>query len=492
MGTSLSFLLRALVALAFLIGFYAMALGLAGLCIYLPYVEVAHMHRFSLRLTIAMLACAFAILRSLFVARPSAFHAPGPELRAEDQPELFALVREIAARMNTRMPAHVYLVPDVNAFVAEVGGFLGFGTTRVMGIGLGLLAVDDVSQLRATLAHEFGHFTGGDTWLGGLVYRTRASIAQVLSSLGRGVLTKPFEWYGHVYLRVSYAVGRHQELQADRAGIEIAGRDAHVDGLTNETRAGVLFDAFVRSEIAPLCGAGLCPKHLYQGFTTFVQRAPLAEVEAMLASRETDPHDTHPALAARVAFARTVPDPGVARDLRPAMALLQRADDVEIALEPYLFGALGVSGALRRIAWDEVTAAYYAPHLAEEARSKAERLYPVLKAGPKYADVARALLAALRPGASGVSRAALANAVEPRLGELPPGILETAVASVLGRTLGVLVGAALVERGGTWKTDVGAPLSVVVGAESHEPIKRAAEAIETPAGLDALESLVAA
>jgi Zn-dependent protease with chaperone function len=482
MRTSVSFAARAFLALAFLLGFYGLALGLAGVLLYLPYLEVVHLHRISIRLTIAALAAAFAIVRALFMVRSAAFHAPGPEIRQDEQPELFALIRDIATRMNTRMPAHVYVIPDVNAFVAEVSGFMGFGTTRVMGIGLGLLAVDDVSELKATIAHEFGHFTGGDTVLGGLVYRTRAAIGQVLTTLGTGFLTRPFEWYAKVYLRVSFAVSRHQELQADRAGIAIAGRAAHVDGLRAESRAGVLFGVFVNQEVGPLCEAGVCPRALHQGFTSFVRRIPQADVDAALDARETDPHDTHPALPARIAFAESVPDPGVPRDTRPALSLLRRPDEVEASLEPYIFGALGVKGALRRIAWDEVTTAFYAPRMAEEARLFAERLFPVLGAGPSYRDVFRAFAAAV----ASKKRADLARTLEPRVAELPAEVQGQAIPSVLRRALGVMAGAALLERGGVWKTEVGAPLTIVLDGETLEPNKLAGKALDEPAALQAL------
>jgi len=41
-----------------------------------------------------------------------------------------------------------------------------------MVIGLPLMQIMTVSQMRAVLAHEFGHYYGGDTKLGPWVYRT--------------------------------------------------------------------------------------------------------------------------------------------------------------------------------------------------------------------------------------------------------------------------------------------------------------------------------
>src|SRR2546430_16869096 len=83
------------------------------------------------------------------------------------------------------MPTEVSLVADVNAFVTTRGGFMGFGSRRVMGLGLPLLQTLGVRELRAVLAHEFGHYHGGDTKLGPWIYKTRAAIGRTLQGLAR-------------------------------------------------------------------------------------------------------------------------------------------------------------------------------------------------------------------------------------------------------------------------------------------------------------------
>lgn len=58
------------------------------------------------------------------------------------------------------MPAKVYLVPEVNAWVCERGGFMGIGSRMVMGIGLPLLKLLNVDEFKGVIAHEFGHYYG--------------------------------------------------------------------------------------------------------------------------------------------------------------------------------------------------------------------------------------------------------------------------------------------------------------------------------------------
>ena len=82
---------------------------------------------------------------------------PGPEITAADQPALFAEIAKISELTGEQMPKHVYVMYDMNAFVAQRGGIMGFGSRRVMGVGLPLMRVLGVSELRAVLAHEMGH-----------------------------------------------------------------------------------------------------------------------------------------------------------------------------------------------------------------------------------------------------------------------------------------------------------------------------------------------
>jgi heat shock protein HtpX len=79
----------------------------------------------------------------------------------------------------------VYLIGQVNAFVADRGGIMGFGSRRVMGIGLPLLSILTVSELRGVLAHEFAHYYGGDTRLGPWVYKTQSAMIRTFQNIGK-------------------------------------------------------------------------------------------------------------------------------------------------------------------------------------------------------------------------------------------------------------------------------------------------------------------
>jgi heat shock protein HtpX len=62
---------------------------------------------------------------------------------------------------------------------------MGFGSRRVMGIGLPLLSILTVSELRGVLAHEFAHYYSGDTRLGPWVYKTQTTMIRTFENIGK-------------------------------------------------------------------------------------------------------------------------------------------------------------------------------------------------------------------------------------------------------------------------------------------------------------------
>jgi Zn-dependent protease with chaperone function len=169
MHVRLSLRTRAALAVALLVGFYGLALGIAGVLLYAAYAELFYLHRVLVKPLVFFVGGAFLILKAI-VPRPDRFTAPGPPLTGEEHPRLLALVDDVARATEQAVPAEVYLVADVNAFVTERGGMMGFGSRRVMGIGLPLLELLSVDDLRAVIAHEFGNYVSVDTRLGPWIF----------------------------------------------------------------------------------------------------------------------------------------------------------------------------------------------------------------------------------------------------------------------------------------------------------------------------------
>jgi Zn-dependent protease with chaperone function len=368
---------RAALALLFAIGFYVLALGIAFGLLWLPYAELAYAHHVTPKLDIICILGGLAILWSV-LPRPDKFNAPGPLLQRQKQPRLFDALERVASATKQGMPAEVYLVPDVNAWVAQRGGVMGFGSRRVMGLGLPLMRILTCSQFSAVLAHEFGHYHGGDTSIGPWIYKTRGAIGRTLASLGDGSwLQAPFRWYAKIFLRVTHAVSRRQEFIADELAARTVGARPLMDGLRSVHGAAPAFDYYWRSECAPVFNAGFLPP-LADGFGQFVRAGHIAErmsklLEAQLAEGKADPYDTHPPLRDRIAAIASLPEgPPLPHDL-PAVSLLDDVPALERELLAQLAGA-DSAAKLEPIVWSEVGARVYMPQWTRLVQLNAQRL----------------------------------------------------------------------------------------------------------------------
>ena len=362
---------RALLAVGLMIGFYGLAIGLAGVLLFLPYAELVYAHRLHLNIAIFSLVGAGTILWSI-VPRWDRFEAPGPLLEPTRHPKLFAEIEGVARATGQAMPAEVFLVGDVNAWVAQRGGVMGLSSQRVMGLGLPLLQVLSVSELRAVLAHEFGHFYGGDTRLGPWVYKTRAAIGRTLAGLSDSILQKPFLWYGKLFLWTSQAVSRRQEFSADALASRVVGARPLVEGLKKVQTAAPAFDAYWSQEVRPVLQAGYLPP-LADGFRRFAAQERIAQamegmLEKSLGEAKTDPYDTHPTLPERIAAVAGLPaGPDPAGEPR-AVSLLSDLGEVERRWLAQVAGPEQVE-KLRSVTWEDALATAFLPGWREAVAS---------------------------------------------------------------------------------------------------------------------------
>jgi len=333
---------RTVLAITLMIGFYALALGICAILAVLAWhdMDARHPHvRFLLFCTITI----GIVLWSVF-PRPVKFPDPGIKLREQDQPELFRMIRDVANAADQAVPSSVFLVGDVNAFVAERGSVLGFGGTRILGLGLPLLQVLTVPQLRSVIAHEFGHFHGGDTKLGPFIYRTREAIGRTVSNFQKAgsLLQKPFEWYGKLFLRVTFAISRRQEFAADALSVRIVGLEPVQSALRRVNQVGPLYDHYLQTEFLPVLNRNARPP-IAAGFGLYLSSKAMQKVQVEFGEQamqaKGNPYDTHPPLGQRLAAAAEVENPGKARaEGALAITLLRGLDALEAELLAFLVG----------------------------------------------------------------------------------------------------------------------------------------------------------
>ena len=394
---------RAVLALGLMIGFYALALGLAGALLWVPYAVFNYAHRIPAKLALGCLAGAAIILWSV-MPRPDRFEPPGPRLEPGQHPKLFEMIRGVASATKQEMPAEVYLVGDMNAWVAHRGGLMGLGAHGIMGLGLPLLQTLSVSELRAVLAHEFGHYHGGDTKLGRFVYVTRAAIGRTLENLGRhgSILQLPFIWYGNLFLRVSHAVSRSQELAADQLAARVVGARPLAEGLKKIHVAAPVFGYYWSNEVTPVLHAGFVPP-LADGFQRFVtgeigQKAMAAAREHSLKEDAGDVFDTHPPLGERLKALEGARPGAVTGEDPLSITLLGEAQALERAVvAPVMPPTDGKP--LAPIQWSEVGERVYQPFWRKETQAAAAhgRPLPVESLGRQASTLSATLGGKLLP-----------------------------------------------------------------------------------------------
>jgi Zn-dependent protease with chaperone function len=374
---------RALLALGLMIGFYTLAIGIAAGLLFVIYAELRWAHRINVKLTCVCLAGAGVILWSI-IPRWDRFVPPGPLLDRRKHPRFHEELRRIAQAVGQPVPEEAYLEMDVNAWVSQRGGFMGIGGRRVMAVGLPLLRILSMSELRGVLGHEFGHYHGGDTKLGPWVYKTREALFRTVQSLASSgsILHHVFLAYAKLFLRISNAISRRQELAADQLAAEIVGSRAFSKGLTAVHEGGLAYDAYMRNECVPAFGNGFRPP-LADGFARFLSSKPIVKAIQESMSQEKsdskhDPYRTHPPLAERLAAVASLPPdpksdaPPLPSGDPPAVTLLEDLDALEDNLLRTVFDASKVA-ALKPVRWEDIGATVYVPmwtKAAAEAQSR--------------------------------------------------------------------------------------------------------------------------
>jgi Zn-dependent protease with chaperone function len=127
-------------------------------------------------------------LISLFMIKALFFVKKGSlgneyEITEKDQPQLFRFLHQLADETGAPRPHRVFLSPQVNACVFYDLSILNFffPSKKNLEIGLALVNVLSVSELKAVLAHEFGHFAQKSMAVGNWVYIAQQIAAHLIA-----------------------------------------------------------------------------------------------------------------------------------------------------------------------------------------------------------------------------------------------------------------------------------------------------------------------
>ncbi|MFD8810256.1 M48 family metallopeptidase [Streptomyces sp. NPDC059627] len=293
-----------------------------------------------------VLLCGFCLLSlGMFMLRTTRGEGPpGLPVTEADEPRLWALVRELAAATGTRAPDAVVLTGDVDAAVGEEPRLLGLlPGPRCLYLGVPLLTGLTEARLKAVLAHEYGHFTGGDTRLSALVLRGRVQIGRTVGLFhartdGREAAERVCTAYAKLYMRATLSAARAQEYAADLAAARIAGRDATASALREIPVLSAAHDFYLDSYATLGLPARRLPPRgqFFGGFGRMLtaRETELAKLRKELPAEPRSPYDPHPPIADRVRRIEALPADGRgAQDDGPALALLADPARTLAALE---------------------------------------------------------------------------------------------------------------------------------------------------------------
>jgi Zn-dependent protease with chaperone function len=360
---------------------YVLALGIAAGCILLCVGALGAMSLGSLVIFVGGASCAAAILWSILPRRDK-FDPPGPVIEPAAQPRLFAEIAKIAGEFDEPMPSAVYLMFEPNAWVAQRGGMLGAGSRRVMALGLPLLSVLTVSELRSVLAHEFAHYYGGDTSLGPWIRKAQESLGRSLQSLTsdtglfsflsrmayiallRLLVVGVFVLYWKLFLRLTLLASRQWEYRADELACAVGGAEPLLSGLSKIDGAAFAWPSFWQSEAVPPLEAGFRPP-LAEGFARFLAAPSVSgKVESLVAEHQKNAKpnafDTHPTFKQRSSRASSLPYETPDLNDAPALSLFDSVPDMELsALQPLIREAK--IAPPKPVAWELIGPVMYIP-----------------------------------------------------------------------------------------------------------------------------------
>ena len=229
------------------------------------------------------------MLKALFFVKHR-YEIDDLEITAQEQPKLFEFLRRLADDAGAPRAHRVFLSPRVNAAVFYDLSILNlvFPTKKNLEIGLPLVNVLTLGELKAVLAHEFGHFAQRSMAVGRWVYIGQQIAAQIigrrdgLDKFLRGLSSTDVRvaWVGwilsltvwsiraltetvfRVVLLAQRALSREMEFQADLVSVSLTGSDALIHALHKLPAAEASWDRAVGFASAE-AGAGRGVKDLF-------------------------------------------------------------------------------------------------------------------------------------------------------------------------------------------------------------------------------------
>jgi Zn-dependent protease with chaperone function/Flp pilus assembly protein TadD len=268
----------------------------------------------------------------------------------EECPRLYEIVEEVARRVDTEPVDDVYICPDSDIGVKQEGrGPFGlFGARRrVLILGIATLRFLTISELKAILAHEYAHFSHGDTLYNRFIAQVSLALAQAREGMRRsgGAICwiNPFFWFYFLYSKayglLSSGFSRSREYLADRMACSLYGSDVFSSALAKVVAEGALFELVAFENVWLKVKKKRSFPNLYQTFREFrvkqVKPEERDRIARHLLEQKASLFASHPTFAERKAAADVLPRSGQV-DKSNAISLFEKPDEIEKELTRFL------------------------------------------------------------------------------------------------------------------------------------------------------------
>lgn len=268
--TKLSFRykLKASLAILAVISFFALYAALVyalGHLVYLAITyEIHDVNRFTGFVKIASIAgsAMLFVFTLKFIFKLKNFKPENRiELDLKKEPKLQAFINQICVEAKAPKPKRVYIDPDVNAYVAYSNTWLSLfmPVKKNLTIGLGLVNALNLTEFKAVIAHEFGHFAQRTMAVGSFIMSANTIIHDMIFTRDkwdelldqwRGTdirlsiiawIITPVIWVIRQVLNLFYqflnimysSLSREMEFNADRVAVSLTGSNAIISALWN-------------------------------------------------------------------------------------------------------------------------------------------------------------------------------------------------------------------------------------------------------------------
>ncbi len=295
---SLAYLGTAVLMLLGLVAFLGFYLGLIAGTAFLVYLAVVYhpgsFNYLTVLLKIGAVMCSVMLFLFLVKGLFKQHHENVVELseiREADHPDLFAFIRRLCREMRAPFPYRVFLSPDLNAAVFFDFSLLNLvvPVRKNLVIGLGLVNALNITEFKAVLAHEFGHFSQGGMTIGQYVYVASRVVQELVfgedrwdewmeSWRGLDFRLAIFGWFLTLVVwllkwlmifvfsllgLIRLSLSRQMEYHADLRAASVVGSDALVHALARLTVAEKAL-GLTYSDLSRYTGGGLFSRDLYQ------------------------------------------------------------------------------------------------------------------------------------------------------------------------------------------------------------------------------------